>query len=549
MFAHLLQSLSSTSALVAELWSGAPDDAKTDAPSMVDFQCHLMAQVDRIRAWTPEEGELRALQRAGEDGELRSRTLRTVTPEWAKFVKTLDDEVNFYQSLWERLPGLRLNRIDDFAWTLTEPLEMPFDVIVQDHLAQSSAEFRKAWTSFQHGRGDQAQLHHDLGMQGCGYADAIIRCCQGGDPQQKQTLHDLYLASVSTAARQQLYAYLDEAPWDKTKAQGDVQQTGVVAQAPAQTSRTRLGTETEAATATATATSAAAATRAPGAASARSATAASSSTPAAAPVSTQPLAIRAERPILKRLEALDILLQGRGDSVGRDLQAYVLPDGRVRAHLAALDLASIRSSELDPSGRLSSQLVVLESGAPAGAQVGQAPSDSYLSALRALEASVEKAQTAQQHLREAREAVVSLRKVIKADPTTERVLKWAVMEIEKLQKAASEAGKAGKLDVKETRARQCLELATMSRHKAQEIRDGRWPGAEQQLQRCIALHSQRSKVEDGSLKPIRDRLLQRLTAQEWAFHTARSPERADAMLDAMAVTLNTMKKIRYVVTP
>lgn len=532
MFSHLLQSLRSTGDLVIGLWNDPSGNAGTDPAALADLHHRITVHVDRLRAWNPEGGHLRALKDSGEQAEQRIPTVRAVNQEWANFIKVLDREVTFYQALWERLPGLSQRRLHDFDWTLTQPLEKPYDLLVQDYLSQASAEFRKAWHSFQHGNSQQAVEHHRRAMTDCDLAEAAIRCCQYGHPQQKEKLQELYLASGSPDAMRELYAYLREAPWDQSAARS-------AAQSAARS--TTQGT-TQGASSPANLMARPAIPAPPTAAPAATPSASSSTPTAASPVSTQPVTIRADAPLLDRLTALDVLLQGRGSSPGREMQAFRQPDGALRLGLMRLERADIRNTALDPDGQLSLRLVMLE-----GLATSQqpSPSPSFLSTLRGLEQSVERAQSAQQRLREARDAAIRLKKLVDADPTTKRVLIGMVGQVEKLQKAAADAGQAGQADLKLERAGECLALATKMGEKARQMQEGLWPDAEEQLQRWASLQHELSKVEDGPLQMIRDRLRQRFKAQEWAFHTADDSQQAQAMLEAMSGTLNTIQSVEH----
>lgn len=239
---------------------------------------------------------------------------------------------------------------------------------------------------------------------------------------------------------------------------------------------------------------------------------------------------------------LDLTLQGRGTSAGRELQAHSRADGTVRASLRRLDPTQIRTTELDPDSHLSLRLAMLE--ALATSQQA-APSPSYLASLQRLEADVERARAAQQQLRDAREAVINLKKVVKADPATQQTLTWMVEQAEKLQKAAADAGKAGQLALKAERASECLTLATKAREKARQIQQGLWPDAEAQLQRCSSLRQQLAQVKNGPAPLIQDRLRQRFKAQEWAFHTADDAKQAQRMLQALSATLNTVRALGF----
>lgn len=523
MFSQVLDALRSTSSLITGLWNDPSVEAGTDSAALPDLHHRLTVRLDQLRAWNPAGGQLRTLKDSCEGAESRILTLRTVNDEWATFMDTLDSEVQFYQEIWEQLPGLSQRRIDRFAWTLTEPLEQPYDLLVLEYVSDAQKQFKRAWDSFQHGYRTAAIDLHGFAMTDCDLAESVIRCYQYGTPQQKEKLQALYLqADVSMAATRQFQAYLREAPWDHNLCQGGPFPASLMPPPPIPPRRPPATAGTSlAASATSTPTP-------------TSLMAAAASSPAAT--------LRAETPLLERLMTLDLTLQGRGTSAGRELQAHSRADGTVRAGLRRLDPTQIRTTELDPDSHLSLRLAMLE--ALATSQQA-APSPSYLASLQRLEADVERARAAQQQLRDAREAVINLKKVVKADPATQQTLTWMVEQAEKLQKAAADAGKAGQLALKAERASECLTLATKAREKARQIQQGLWPDAEAQLQRCSSLRQQLAQVKNGPAPLIQDRLRQRFKAQEWAFHTADDAKQAQRMLQALSATLNTVRALGF----
>lgn len=185
-----------------------------EAESLLALHQRLQIQMAQIRAWNPTEGHLRDLMTSGLDAEERIRTLHNIDENWLTYIDKLETESKFYVELWQQLPGLRLRRLEHFDWTLTEPLQGCFDLMVQRHLARAALHFSEARSAFQHGSADLAQFHDRKGVQYCDDAQALLRCYRHGDQQHKDAVVAAFEARRSAGGQEALRNLLHQSAWE-----------------------------------------------------------------------------------------------------------------------------------------------------------------------------------------------------------------------------------------------------------------------------------------------------------------------------------------------
>lgn len=487
----------------------ASDLAPSELHALLDFQDRLLSSVSQLKAWHPTQGHLKKLHDCGREGELRALAVVAVSPDWQNFADEVAESVQLYRSDWEQLPGLRQQRLKDFEWTLTDPLDGPIDLLVQRQLATAVLFFNEALKAFEQGHPDQAKAHDREGRQRCDRADALIECHRHGTAEQQQALLSLSQDLSSKEGRGRFHAYLKEAPWRSPG--GSVEP--LIEGSPTSPHR---GARPERSALTKTSAAAAAPKKAETGASSQ---------------------------VMKRLQRLQWMLQATGPSP-QALGTPVAHPAPARNLQAGLELPGPPAPRVvhapDPDGCLGQLLDLLTRAAP---KSHEPPTGAYLSLLAHLEQSVVNAQAAHVQSQEAQEAKASLTYALGQDPLRRLLFKGPLDEVRRLYKEAVYAGRAGRPDLQAATARKCFDLATMSLQKLRQIQANVWPDAELQLHRCASFSAVVAKMQGRKTLPLINQLIQRFSALRWSFHTASTHVQANQALDKMERTLRDIRSI------
>lgn len=460
-----------------------------EADSLLALHQRLQVQIAQIRAWNPTDGHLCDLMSSGLDAEKRIRTLHNVNESWLIYIDSLEAQSGFYAELWQQLPGLRLQRLEAFDWTLTEPLEGRFDQMVQHHLARAAIHFAEARHAFQKGRDDHAQLHDRKGVQYCDDAEALIRCCRHGDQPHKDAVVAAFDARRSAVGRKALQDLIEQSPWDRP----------CEPIAPSWLE--------------------AAATRGVG-----------------VPAIQRPAPSEFGEHIQERLRRLEVILYPSPvpSATTGPLLALLQADGSVQTQFGVQGARPASPGLLDPGGRLQARLDLLMRERPG---MRQSAPPSYLALLDSLEAAVEEAQAAHQKYQEAQLAITSLEQGMASHSTPVHALRPWLKEAQHLLELASKAGTAGHSSIKAQRAAHAYDLATMTRQKLEHIGKGLWPNAERQLEHGLKLMVTAKTMMKHCVQTLQTRLLHRFWALHWNYLTASTSMQAESILIRMEATL------------
>lgn len=455
------------------------EEIHPELASPVNFYLKVMESLAFLRDLGTSQGHLKPLIQRAMAVEAVALQGATPTPAQRQQAVQLANEVHPYVEAWKQLPGARPQWLSErYGHTLVEPLDAPFDVLVQRQLSLADYHLRRAYEKFCNGAFTSARKEHADGMLFCRLADGLLDCQRESTAKDADLLNSLFESGLSTGKFGPFRAYIQEAAWKR--------------EAPA-AADTRTSPE-------------------PAALSARF-------------IPALPAGLA------QAGEGADVAL--RVTALRRDLRSSF-------DELKRMQTSGGKAHEplVDPGGRMKALLDLLQNNLP---RDGQAPTSNYLKLLGTLESTVQRARASQQLREEARQAQQALNDFLQQHPALEGSLTYEVSMIKARLDRSLQAAARDDLPQADKEAQVCRDVATNTLAKVQQALEGRWPQLEDQYRRWRELIVQGHTLDHGQLMVMGSRMMERFWLIARQFELASNPERAERALQRMGSSLTQMK--------